>query len=248
MKEGFRRFENKEELKICIDQGFDVNAFSKSLEDSTPLVWASSCGFVDCVKILLELKADPNLYDTKRSRSALHTCIRLKTNNIEIAKLLINYGANVNSKTNLGTSILHTACFWNDIDIVKLLINARADLEIRDANKQTALDTSINRIFTTSNGIITLLLNNGAKLPSGKHKFSKEVSLTIRKLRCIKRVLITFCALSKKTGAIHKDLRNPIAKMVWETREDDAWDQKEFLKKKGFFFFIRAPSLLDASE
>ena len=230
-KEGFPDFRNKEELKRCIDQGFDVNVSSMHLNYVFPLVWASKYGFVDCVKILLDSKADPNLCDDITNYSALHACISLKTYNIEIAKLLISYGADINFQTKLRAPILHTACYWNDIDMVKLLINARADLEIRDASKHTALDTSINRTITTD-GIITLLLNNGAKITSGEHEFSEEVSATIRKLCCIKRVLITFFALSKKTGAIHKDLRNPIAKMVWETREDDVWDQKEYFEKK----------------
>jgi Ankyrin repeats (3 copies)/Ankyrin repeat len=233
-KEGqFPTFFTKEELKTCIERGFGLDASSKNLDDLTPLIWASSRGLVECVKILLELKADPNIYNTEGNSSALRACTNLNGNrSIAITKLLISYGADINSQTKWGSTVFHEACYWNNKNIAKLLINARADLEIRDFSNQTLLHRVINkRYIHCDDGIITFLLNNGAKIPPGEHDVSKKVSATIRKLKCIKRVLITFCALSKKTGAIHKDLRNPIAKMVWETREDEVWDQKEYFDR-----------------
>jgi ankyrin repeat protein len=232
-KEGeFPYFQTKEELKTSIDQGFDVNATSIHLNGVAPLAWASQAGLFDCVKILLEANVNPNVYSFYILRYVCLGIIQNSSDSRKCLKLLIDYGLNVNAQTDSGDTFMHYACtFIRSFDLVKLLINIRADPNIRNYDGRTVLETVLNyRVL--NNEIVKLLLNNGAKLPSGKHEFSEEVSMTIEKLRHIKRVLITFFALSKKTGAIHKDLRNPIAKMVWETREDDVWDQKEFSKKK----------------
>jgi ankyrin repeat protein len=232
-KEGeFPYFQNKEELKTSIDQGFDVNIPSIHLNGVVPLAWASQVGLFDCVKILLEANANTNVYNFYILR---YVCLGILQNlgeSRKCLKLLIEYGLNVNAQTNFGDTFMHNACtFIGSFDLVKLLINIRADPNIRNNDGRTVLETALN-YRVVNNEIVKLLLNNGAKLPSGKHEFSEEVSVTIGKLRRIKRVLITFFALSKKTGAIHKDLRNPIAKMVWETREDDVWDQKILFEKK----------------
>jgi ankyrin repeat protein len=232
-KEGFPHFRNKEELKTSIDQGWDVNTQSNDLGGLVPLNWALQVGLFDCVKILLESKANPNIIESEMSCSALHfacfAAIDNSGNAEECIKLLLRHTKNIiNAQTISGRTCIHILCYYQQTKSAKHLIDARADLEIRNNAGKTALEDSIYKSNETTT---KFLLNNGAKLPSGKHFFSKKVSATIRKLKCIKRVLITFCALSKKTGAIHKDLRNPIAKMVWETREDEVWDQKEYFER-----------------
>jgi hypothetical protein len=232
-KEGFPHFRNKEELKTSIDQGWDVNKPSKNLSGLVPLTWASQFGLFDCVKILLESKADPNIIEREMSCLALHFACFAAIDNWggnteECIKLLLKHTTNINAQTISGRTCIHILCYYQQTECAKLLIDARADLEIRNKAGKTALEVTMYKSDDTTK----FLLNNGAKMPFDKHDYSEEVLMTIRKLRCIKRVLITFFVLSKKTGAIHKDLINPIAKMVWETREDDVWDQKKVAQKK----------------
>ena len=105
---------------------------------------------IECVKLLLEHGANPNLGHANTLESPLHHAI---TNDAsaELVALLIRHGADVNAKTNAslysynyygdtptrGETPLHRAAAYSPADIVKMLLVAGADRSIPDANGNT---------------------------------------------------------------------------------------------------------------
>jgi ankyrin repeat protein len=59
--------------------------------------------------------------------------------NLEIAKLLIDRGADVDAKDMYERTPLHFASNWNRIEIAKLLIEAGADVKVKDNGGRTPL-------------------------------------------------------------------------------------------------------------
>ena len=70
------------------------------------------------------------------------------------AKYLIENGANLNATNNNGTTALTFATQYNKVDIVKLLLEQKADATIKDNDNKTALDYAEAKGFSA---IATLL-------------------------------------------------------------------------------------------
>ncbi|RMG03466.1 MAG: ankyrin repeat domain-containing protein, partial [Acidobacteria bacterium] len=58
---------------------------------------------------------------------------------LEIARLLISSGANVNAKDQDGQTPLHEAAWYGNSGVAKLLISSRADLNAKNKNGKTPL-------------------------------------------------------------------------------------------------------------
>ena len=106
----------------------DSSNINRQFEDQTPLRIAIT---EECdnkiVDLLLRHGADPNV--ATYGETILHDAVRI--DKIEIVKLLIHYGANVNSKSSSGITPLHKA-FHNtksNFNLVKYLILNGADLK-----------------------------------------------------------------------------------------------------------------------
>ncbi|CAE7219946.1 ANKHD1, partial [Symbiodinium natans] len=78
---------------------------------------------------------------------------------LEIARLLLNAGADKNSHNRKAQTALMHASFQGHIDIVRLLLDAGADKSLRDVSGTTAL---IHASYVGHIDIVRLLLNAGA--------------------------------------------------------------------------------------
>ncbi|CAF0976258.1 unnamed protein product [Rotaria sp. Silwood1] len=67
------------------------------------------------------------------------------TNNFEIVKLLVEYGANVNHTTKTNSTPLRSACYNGNIDMARYLIEHGADINISKENNDTNLAVSVYR-------------------------------------------------------------------------------------------------------
>ena len=78
------------------------------------------------------------------------------SNQIEIAKLLLNAGADVNIQNNTGSTALIYAAYNNNIEIIKLLLNSDADIDKQNSAGRTAL---MSAAYNNNREIIELLLD-----------------------------------------------------------------------------------------
>ena len=81
-----------------------------------------------------------------------------------IAKMLIQNGANVNSKDKKGFTPLHIAVKENQIDLAKIFLDHGADIEAKSNFVQTPLDLAVNANLID---MASLLLQNGANVNTG---------------------------------------------------------------------------------
>ena len=124
---------NDEIAKLLIDVGADVNYIGNASGIKIPILTAAIMeSNVDILKLLLSKKAAPNceiVFANGRRCSALLCSISAWPND-EIARLLINAGADVNyvgSMDDVKFPVLHAAISKSNVNILKLLLSKGAN-------------------------------------------------------------------------------------------------------------------------
>jgi ankyrin repeat protein len=85
--------------------------------------------------------------------------IAAKLGYVEIANLLLKYGANINwVSTETGSTALHLACANNHFDVVKLLMDMQANVNIKDDDERTPLH------FARTVDVADMLIKAGAEV------------------------------------------------------------------------------------
>ena len=138
-------------VRLLLDEGADINIQSGA--GWTALSYAASNKRVDIVKLLLERGADPNIPNNmgttalmsgqlstalsgRRSRYDVYAEI----DSLEITKLLLDHGANVNKQArNNGTTALMMASTKDSVKIIELLLSYGADPNILNNRGDTAI-------------------------------------------------------------------------------------------------------------
>ncbi|CAG2256755.1 unnamed protein product [Mytilus edulis] len=157
-------------VKLLIDVGMNLNDRTKS--NSTPLHKACQDGRYETVKFLLDLNCQilNSRVDTTIKNICGESGLHLASGNghIEVVKLLVDVGMNLNDTTNAGSTPLHMACRKGQFDIVKYLLdlngkalNSRVDTSIKETDGWSALHTAC------SNGhleVVKLLIDVGMNL------------------------------------------------------------------------------------
>ena len=92
----------------------------------------------------------------------LHYCA--KNGFVEVAKLLLQSGAQVNSKTNEGSTPLHFAAYFNKIDMVKLLIEKGVQIEATRGEGLGAYTPLLDSVARGHFDIVKYLIENGAQI------------------------------------------------------------------------------------
>jgi ankyrin repeat protein len=130
----------------------DLNGDAFMGDGSTSLMRAARTGDVEIMKILLDSGANPHarrrdlatalFIAASGRRGGLPTGPRTipGASNIEAIKMLVAAGLDVNAFNLNGQTALHVAAQRGDDDIVKLLGELGASMDLRDKQKRTALD------------------------------------------------------------------------------------------------------------
>lgn len=82
-------------------------------------------------------------------------CVAISKGEVEVVKKFIEYGADVNEKTNGMTPLMYAARY-NQVEIIAFLLEKGADPKIKDERGNTALDHAMN---SKANEAVALLKN-----------------------------------------------------------------------------------------
>jgi ankyrin repeat protein len=162
-------------LKFLVSKNFDVNSVNNM--NATPLFIAAQRGHIDVVDYLLCHDADVNICKTNETSPLFVAC---QEGHTEIVSLLLKYKADVNkykigkassmydvyrTRENLvrgrGLSPLFVACKNGHLEIVQLLLNHQASLELCTENGKTPLLVALQNEHID---ISCLLIQKGANV------------------------------------------------------------------------------------
>ena len=164
-----------DEVTKLLENGANVNEIYEH-SGSTPLHIACNSVHpnVDIIKLLLKKQAKINVQD-EDGNTPLHIACNHVDANKEIIYCLLNLSfdtpnVNIQNKENGvgygdgGATPLHIACSYSNADIVQLLLDKDANVNLRDDGGDTPLHIACNRkTFTESTyNIVELLVKNGA--------------------------------------------------------------------------------------
>ncbi|WP_391207830.1 ankyrin repeat domain-containing protein [Psychrobacillus sp. L4] len=154
-------YENDVEIaKVLIDAGADVNV--RDQMKNNPFLYAGAEGYLEILQLTIVAGADPTITNRYGGVALIPAS---EHGYVEVVKeLLTNTAINVNHVNNLGWTALLEAIILNDGNekqqqIVQLLINHGADVNLPDHDKVTPLQHARKRGFKE---IEKILLKAGA--------------------------------------------------------------------------------------
>jgi len=143
------------EVKFLLDHGADPNAFDDDSDNL--LINAALYASADCMELLLQKKANPNLKNNL-GQTPLMFC----THEADKMKLLVNYGADINARSNSNNTPLLIACIGSgQYENIKWLIDNGADPLTKNYAKEKTLMRAVQLGDTMT---IHLLINKGVPI------------------------------------------------------------------------------------
>lgn len=153
-------------IKFLLEAGVnvDVRGHRNDLSGDTPLHLAAYFGHLDAVKILLHAGAEVNASASSKPGDCTPLYMAIGSNSgvkvgraIDVARLLVTNGADVNYTDDEGDTLLHIAADAGRKSIVDFLITSGAQLNSRDSSGNTPL----HRVVPPPSG------NGSSKTPPG---------------------------------------------------------------------------------
>ena len=165
-----------ETLQLLIEKGADVN-----FGPQTALKTAVCCGHTNNVLTLIKAGADLSIRTQGRECLTAAFQLLLLSSKYKYVKILIKAGADVNviMRKYIQSSLIYTAQRGN-IECAKLLLNAGAVVNVRQADGYTALEFCLERHLRTpgkkdnEEAFILLLFAAGEKVRGTRFKFKRS--------------------------------------------------------------------------
>jgi len=148
-------------LKRALSKGADVQYQDR--KGMTALMHASSLGYPNIVRVLLDAKADPNLISNESRTAIIYASESGKKNAIPTMQLLINGkgSLDIRNRNESGQTAVMLAFSKGANDIAKYLIEAKSDVNIRDSNGDSLLHQAMNG---GKGEFVKLLVKHGANV------------------------------------------------------------------------------------
>jgi ankyrin repeat protein len=115
-----------EMIELLVEHGADVNTTNPALYIATPLHAAAAKGQVQAAELLISKKADVNA-PGYRGSTPLHAAVRMEGSSAVVQSLLA-HGAAINAKNEDLETPLALAVRRGDLQILQVLLNAKADV------------------------------------------------------------------------------------------------------------------------
>jgi len=137
-------------ISACAQSGKEAKANTSNSTETKIAVGKPSIDIQSAVisgnlkAIKQHIKAKSNLNEKEAMSGSTPLISAATFGKNDIAKALIDAGADLSLKNNDGSTALHTAAFFGRIEIVKMLIDAKADKTIRNNFGATARETVIS--------------------------------------------------------------------------------------------------------
>ena len=132
---------SKETLQFIIDNGADVNTTNE--ENTTALMAACQKGNVEAINTLVNAGADPNTADTIDATWIHHAFVGCCSK--DTLQAVIENGADVNATDMNSTTALMLACQEGNMEVINVLLNAGADINIVDTKGLTWIHHAVVR-------------------------------------------------------------------------------------------------------
>jgi len=140
-----RRNKNHSLIKLLIEKGADINYENK--KGLTALMSACGENDIESVKILLTMGVDVNYISKNGNTALLSACdmdiysgyVNDKELCVDLIKLLVICGANINHKNHGGRSVFYSIFERHDYDLIESLIDFCDDIECVDIHGNTIL-------------------------------------------------------------------------------------------------------------
>ncbi|CAD6997030.1 ankyrin repeat domain-containing protein 49 [Ceratitis capitata] len=143
--------------------GWDDDADELIEEDNNPqasiermILWAVNENKISEVRDILKLDAEAVFARDDDGYTPLHRACY--NNFVDIAKLLLEYKADPNARTNLGWTPLHSACKWSNAECAALLLQHGSDVNAKSEGEQTPLHVTAT-VSNCRNTATVLLMN-----------------------------------------------------------------------------------------
>ncbi|KAL2874722.1 hypothetical protein SGCOL_010096 [Colletotrichum sp. CLE4] len=134
---------------------------SGDAQGRTPLLIAVRNKHSDAIDVLIKYKANVNARETSKDNTVPTALWHAAWNpDLSIATKLLEAGADPNAKGN-DTTILHLAATQHWLELAKLLVKYKADLNAKSSSKDTPLHAAV---WAKDFPITRLMLENGAKV------------------------------------------------------------------------------------
>jgi ankyrin repeat protein len=157
-------------LRLLVEAGADVNA-KETWGGTTALMWAVSEGHVEAARLLIAAGADVNARSNFvaaangrgfEGRTPLTTATDVKAaefasgwltplmlaareGHVELSRLLVSAGADVNAAAGDGKTALALAIFNGNYEVASFLVDNKADVNMADAQRFTPLFYAVDR-------------------------------------------------------------------------------------------------------
>jgi len=203
-------------ITIVILFAFSMTALAQDIHK------AAQEGDTEKVKSILE--QNPTLLDSRNDNNLTPLIISSIHGNIDVVRLLIKKGADINAGDNEGSNALHNAAASGQKEVIELLLSKGVDVNLGDNNGMTALH------FVATRGYFEcgkLLVAKGAEVNVKERNGRTPLFFAVRSGN------IEFCQLLIDEGA-EVDIKNnygrtPLTYAIWRNSEPLV----ELLVKKG---------------
>ena len=109
---------------LLLQNGADPNVVPS--KGSTPLQSATESGSYECMELLLRAGAEVDFQGASKM-AALHIVV-VKHDNVELVRLLLQHGADIDMKAQIGSTPLFFACIHRHRNVARYLVEQNADL------------------------------------------------------------------------------------------------------------------------